>query len=148
MMKRLNLRQKNGKNAKKCVIDRLTEIINGIKPPEVITGPNTNEGVEESCVNDIETAKGIIKELSISENEGKSSVNNGKLVKYVKGMNLNEKENKSLTETKNSTAEITLYINATPYHECATKLVKFKKDCKVKNWKVTLTAVFSSFYKI
>lgn len=68
MMKRLKLRRKNGKNVKKCVIDRITEIINGIKPPEVITGSSTNEGVEESCVNDIETAKGD-KELSISENE-------------------------------------------------------------------------------
>lgn len=70
MMKRLRLRQKNGKYAKKCIIDRITEIINGIKPPEVITGSSTNEGVEESCVNDIDTAKGV-KELSISENQDK-----------------------------------------------------------------------------
>ena len=46
-------------HAKKIVIDRLTEIINEIKPPKVIKGFSTNEGEEKSSVNDIESAKGV-----------------------------------------------------------------------------------------
>lgn len=59
-----------------------------------------------------------------------------------------KKTKKSLTKTKNLTADITLYINATPFLECSSKLVKLKKNLKVKNWEVTLKVVFPSFYKI
>ena len=63
MTGKLKLRQKHEKKnlamRKKIVIDRLTEIINEIKPPKVIKGFNTNEGEEKSSVNDIESAKGV-----------------------------------------------------------------------------------------